>query len=131
MSVNKEHMCLWIEALRSGKYTQGRELLTQISPQGVETNCCLGVACKVAIANGLSLAVQEFYDDSFRAAVVEYERKEDVLPAQVVEWLGLEPGDTNPTVFTEVNGLVLVAKLNDAEHWTFDQIADALEEMYL
>lgn len=35
----------WIEALRSGKYKQGRSMLYN---KLYDTHCCLGVACRVA-----------------------------------------------------------------------------------
>ena len=41
-----ENQKLWVEALRSGKYLQGKERLVQKDGPNI-TYCCLGVACKL------------------------------------------------------------------------------------
>lgn len=35
----------WCEALRSGKYLQGRGALRVVTAEGVDSYCCLGVLC--------------------------------------------------------------------------------------
>ena len=37
----------WIAALRSGEYKQGNGVLHQVSKDGAESFCCLGVLCRV------------------------------------------------------------------------------------
>lgn len=39
----------WVEALRSGRFKQGKFRLTTIRSNGAEFDCCLGVACKVFV----------------------------------------------------------------------------------
>lgn len=39
----KELRRRWVEALRSGKYQQGRDYLCTVNPDGTKTYCCLGV----------------------------------------------------------------------------------------
>ena len=36
----------WVDALRSGEYTQGQSCLRK-TVEGVSTFCCLGVACDI------------------------------------------------------------------------------------
>lgn len=48
--MNAELKAKWIEALRSGKYTQGRDQLRY----GVRF-CCLGVVCDLVMPNAWSL----------------------------------------------------------------------------
>lgn len=40
----KEFAQKWVEALRSGKYRQGKYMLSERNNSGVCDNCCLGVA---------------------------------------------------------------------------------------
>lgn len=42
--MNKEHFKQWTDALRSGKYDQGRTMLRDT----MNRFCCLGVGCEVA-----------------------------------------------------------------------------------
>lgn len=41
--MNKEWAMKWVEALRSGKYTQGKCMLETLDGR----NCCLGVLCRI------------------------------------------------------------------------------------
>lgn len=43
--MNKELKQKWVEALRSGKYKQGKEALRRCEPE--ESFCCLGVLCDI------------------------------------------------------------------------------------
>jgi hypothetical protein len=52
MAVNRERVALLVEALESGQYEQGRWSLSKDGKF-----CCLGVACEVARANGLSITI--------------------------------------------------------------------------
>lgn len=52
----------WIEALRSGNYSQGRERLKRVNSEGVTFHCCLGVLREVASKPWGELAC----DGSFR-----------------------------------------------------------------
>ena len=57
-----------VAALRSGEFTQGERRLTTIEPDGTERDCCLGVACKLAMADGVPIKrVVEPLDDGFRS----------------------------------------------------------------
>lgn len=121
----------WVEALRSGKYKQGRKALTVIE-NGVEYDCCLGVACKVAIENGLDLEThieskdEEDATKTLRFYDVKYY---GVLPPKVKDWLGLTTEDGVYGVASGIhsgNPCDLLASDNDAGQ-TFEQIAATIE----
>jgi hypothetical protein len=78
----------WVAALRSGKYRQIGGILTRIDPTTKATigHCCLGVACEIAIENGVDLAVEIVGDHKI------YNGKEAFLPYIVSKWLGLNVG---------------------------------------
>jgi hypothetical protein len=57
--LDPEKKALWVAALRSGEYEQGKNHLAVRQADGTFAFCCLGVACEVAIKNGLPLAVRE------------------------------------------------------------------------
>jgi len=42
----------WVAALRSGRYQQGKRRLSIRHRNGRESNCCLGVLCRVARVRG-------------------------------------------------------------------------------
>lgn len=100
---------LWLSALRSGEYLQGRGQL-----QVDDLFCCLGVACKVAEKAGVS---------TLQHNGILHGNSLDYQPA-VIEWLGLK----NP--FRDITDFYLHALtiLNDEKMLTFPQIADHIEK---
>lgn len=94
----------WVDALRSGKYTQVKGRLKWGAKR-----CCLGVACDVAGPDLKLTWKGKTFDGS-----------ENVLPFSVQDWLGVD--EENPAL----NGTTL-AKLND-EGMPFEEIADLIEE---
>lgn len=52
--MTKAQKTKWIEALRSGKYTQGFNQLKNIDSDGAVCYCCLGVANEVLELNSFS-----------------------------------------------------------------------------
>lgn len=71
---------LWVEALESGKYKQGRHYLHRD-----DFYCCLGVACELAIKAGIKLDVVTKSN-----GVYCYNSGEASLPFAVRDWLGLK-----------------------------------------
>lgn len=70
---NTENMAKWAEALESGEYEQGRNHLAIIgedTESGKTFYCCLGVACEVAIKNGVELSKTQRRDTGDRKSVV-------------------------------------------------------------
>lgn len=132
---NREIIQQWVDALRSGEYTQTRGKLhrvktSEISGAGVGM-CCLGVLCDLAAKAGV---VEPFvYDD-----VMRYDEEVYILPRRVYEWAGLLRG--NPEVRHTVlfgddaeptEGTDAVTILNDDFGLGFEAIADAIEQTYL
>lgn len=101
----KENIRKWVKALRSGRYVQGKG---QLKGAGY---CCLGVACELELAEPNS------------------ERSWAAFPTRgsMEKSMGLCP---DPKVRTN-NGYITVARLNDEENYSFEEIADAIERTYL
>jgi hypothetical protein len=132
MDLNKDAIRKWVEALRSGKYQQTTGRLADRNGF-----CCLGVACEVAIENGLRLRKKESGDS---VGTVEYNDCAGELPDEVADWLGLyTEGDdeeafhhlTDPPLHTADHPKHSAVSWNDEENATFSQIADLIESAYL
>ena len=119
--LHKSRIALWVKALRSRKYQQGRGWLHPTE----KTYCCLGVACEVyRKETGRGEWVGE--DEHQGAAFTQGKQKGSVqvLPDFVGKWFGLPNGST------EVGDEDLVA-LNDFHEWSFKRIATAIEKEFL
>ena len=115
----------WLAALRSGDYLQARGFLR--SARGY---CCLGVLCEIAVQEGVTTRVtrgegaESYYGEDFFSTV---------LPEQVSDWAGglsssgALPGEA--TIDGSFSGNTL-ADLNDSGRYTFEQIADVIEEYF-
>lgn len=77
--MNQKAKKKWIEALRSGKYKQGKRLLRSLNDEF----CCLGVACEV-------FAPETAVQFSSRW---EYDGSDALLPQIVQDILGLRYSD--------------------------------------
>src|SRR5688500_15014524 len=110
---NKANMRLWVDALRSGDYKQGRHYL-----QADGKFCCLGVACQVAVAAGVPLRVRKYAD-----RIVVYGDCQSSLPPEVTTWLGTGDGFGD----VPVTKWLLATRANDSHGWSFERIADALD----
>jgi len=122
MKIGKKELIKWIQALRSGKYSQTQGVL-----QSKEGYCCLGVACRVLIPKRKLVLYEDGYIDG---GVPEYTQ------IFAPEWL-----KSINTDFTNKTGLGLT-ELNDDEYsldiipsdlgaFTFNEIADLLELVYI
>lgn len=106
---------LWIEALRSGDYVQGRDCLKATTADGT-THCCLGVLCEVADI--------PFIEEDKNRYGVDYAIKGDAdgfnndafLPVNLLKEFGL----TNEQQ-------IELADMNDGG-MTFSEIADHIEQ---
>lgn len=167
--VLNENMQKLVAALRSGKFKQAKGKLNRVTVPGyikdaIENgnleedyagdnaqtvgNCCLGVACEIAVADGIVDAhVVEDFDGQRVVSYGEYE-EENFLPYEVADWLGFpdqrdlyfdmsdkvsELDDLIPS-YTKIriednNGkfFVQASDLNDRYDYTFDMIADLIE----
>lgn len=109
-----ENQKKWVAALRSGKYKQGRYFLNSEGKF-----CCLGVACEVAIENGVELT-KETVLDSDNVACIAYNGEYQYLPTPVIQWLGLSYNSRH------INAGSYLVLLNDSST-TFDKIAELIE----
>jgi hypothetical protein len=110
-----------VEALRSGRFQQGRSALTFKSGAGQEYDCCLGVACKVYIEEGNKLVVAT---SSTGNECIVYDGQRNYLPEAVQKWLGFRTasGEFRPPSMV-MNSL---AGLNDRGA-SFEKIAAIIE----
>lgn len=136
MTINRERVQLFINALRSGNYKQASGTLARKLPGEDWKYCCLGVACEVARQNGVEIAVTDRSEDYSTNRM--YDNRLDILPQAVREWYGFE--QANPTInvprhcdsceeiHMEDNGATYA---NDALALSFGVIADGFERTYL
>ena len=103
-----EQMKIWIKALRSGEYSQ-----TKTTLEDCDGYCCLGVAVKVLVDDPVMRI-----DGTLFGEFPEHQRN---APA----WLIHANND-----FQSKAGFYL-ANLNDMHNFTFFEIADLLEMVYI
>ncbi len=122
--MNTKNMLLWADALESNEYAQGRDAILA-SPAG-ETFCCLGVACEVAIKNGVPIKRElDTYGDMYL-----YDEQASFLPGSVADWLGTRSPTVDPSIggniflLVDDNGTIDCATdMNDSKEMTFKDIA--------
>ena len=134
--MNPEVKEKWLEALRSGKYKQGRNVLCSVNENGDRTYCCLGVLSEIAVQEGFAQSVVE--DNAIRYDC-ELKNGSDLgekftLTRRLADWAGLERINPPININGEVNedGDVLcytmsLAELNDAGR-SFNEIAQLIED---
>lgn len=132
MTPNKENIRKWVTALRSGNYQQVKRHLSLNGGY-----CCLGVACELAIIDGVRVKRTEVASmklDGEEDTYVNYDGGMSYMPNSVRKWLGIDYGDPALTERIDENGfkvLVSASDLNDRDGKTFAEIADAIEQKYL
>ena len=86
----KSRMLAWVNALRSDEYTQCRNMLEfrefENSPAD---NCCLGVLCRVAMADGLKLDTQQVPGSNVNISgyATRFDENTSSAPIAVLGWL--------------------------------------------
>jgi len=120
---------LWIDALKSGDYEQGEGRLRRTRWNAPPSYCCLGVLCEIAVKDGLDVKVDPVYGT--------YNDEGAVLPSRIQEWAGLGSYDGTFGVDLKVNDsngeeciVSNLISLNDAAGYTFEQIADVINEQF-
>ncbi|MNJ94829.1 hypothetical protein D3C87_125320 [compost metagenome] len=101
----------WVKALRSGEYEQAKWFL-----QNKNGYCCLGVACKIFVP----AKKQEL--DSRGALYGANPNEQSASP----RWLKFINGD-----FYSMTNVHLSTMNDDDRGFTFDEIADCLEAVYI
>lgn len=134
-----------VSDLRSGKYTQGPEVLHH---ETNNTYCCLGVVCDRLTTEGkLQTASVEAPGSVLPGNVTGYglgENREEnypyrksgwtsVLPDFVVfpEGMGIRESSTGVLPYQPFMVGMSLAELNDSGQFTFAMIADILEYLYI
>ena len=105
---------LWVEALRSGEYQQGRNYLCTES-----RFCCLGVACDLFIKHERLLNVR-----TRETGVKEFNEEAMGLPCEVQQWLGLTGKEG---VYRDHEHLSRCLSAHNDSGKTFDEIASIIE----
>ena len=110
MRMDKEVKADWLEALRSGRYPQGRNLLRSEDGEF----CCIGVLCEVLVERGLMDAPQLVRDGFSDRMVYSYKWHTSTLPGSIGRSIGLD----------RTHDLM---EMNDGLGLPFDDIADYIE----
>ncbi len=113
---------LWAEELERTTKPQTTGHLHATSRTIGDSFCCLGIACEVAIANGLEVDVSGYH------SMMVYDNSADILPTSVADWYGI---DADPLLDVEDEYADSASALNDDEGFTFVQIAAAIRNTYL
>ncbi len=114
MRVPQKQLKKWLEALRSGEYRQDRLVLQNFKTKGY---CCLGVACKVLVPNYDKITTF----DGNNILIGALPKTKFGAP----KWLTEIDDDVAKTTGTRLSAY------NDIEGFTFNEIADLLESLYL
>lgn len=135
MPVNEERVQLLADALRSGEFPQGHNMLRTHD----DKYCCLGVACEVARLNGIGIKWDALTGgcacEDCNESRWNFDGTAEALGRNVADWYGFDI-DKHFSADVEIGtdedlGTITMINANDDLKWTFDQIADALEAKYL
>lgn len=121
--MNRDNIRKWVDALRSGDYGQGRHALASGGRY-----CCLGVACDLAVKDGLPIDVTERMGSDTLTQRIWFDDADAILPPSVRQWLGIDECDPKGIYNGEQHKLSM---LNDDGGFNFDDIADIIERTYL
>lgn len=110
---------LWLEALRSGEYTQTTEVLHNLETGGV---CCLGVAAILFKTKETRVQDGLCEERSHKEKVRWYDFEQAVAPPYVVRNLSLRSQSGVPVCITHT----CLTDMND-EGKTFEEIADIVQ----
>jgi hypothetical protein len=107
----------WVDALRSGDYTQCHETLANDS---LGSHCVFGVLAEMAAKRRICIR------ETNQAGLVKYDGSFTVLPPSVKEWAGI---DDDEIQVCEPNGSCEYSlyELNDSGT-DFDDLADIIED---
>lgn len=122
--MNPDIKKLWVDALRSGEYTQTTKRL-----KTEEGFCCLGVLCNIFQQSHTDVQWKQ------EASNISFLSKEADLPDEVSEWaefghddrIHLSPPITNPYITYKGQKISLTCA-NDSIKLSFKEIADIIEE---
>ena len=101
---------LWVKALRSGEYVQGRQRLRNLKDEC----CCLGVLCDLYLLETGKNSWEREGDNSWGFGAAKHVA---YTPGGVLGWAGLSPQAEDDLV-----------TLNDSKKQSFEQIAYYIEK---
>lgn len=124
---------LWVKALRSGEYQQTTSVLHNAT---ANSYCCLGVLCDLYTKVDPQFPTSRHYnvwvdscpddedcvDDQVEISVTTYDGNNETLPLAVMLWSGIK----TPSGY--FGHLECLTSLNDDHGYSFDDIADVIEE---
>lgn len=115
----------WINALRSGDYSQTTQVL-----KNERGYCCLGVATEISgLCEWLPLDVGGVTFEAVAKGILDDpHNRTGILHPAVMKWLGVPNADID--LIDEKGSESAATGLNDYEGYTFNQIADALERTF-
>lgn len=119
----KSHVSTWIDALRSGEFAQADSAL-----QNASGFCCLGVACKVFIPQHKLLMAEQ------NDGKIYIKGGEPANQPKSPKWLTFINDDfyhRTGTNLMKLNDTGILMKGGGYEPLTFDEIADALQAVYI
>lgn len=105
----------WVEALRSGRYEQGKAMLK--TKEG--KYCCLGVACDLFMKDKGGEWGVDKYD------LPHFQKQYGDLPTSVMEWLGLS--DIEGCYRDDIGDRRDLTSDNDGGDYDFEDIASTIE----
>lgn len=115
--MNKENMEKWLADLETTDEPQSCGLLTR--PTG---DCCLGRLCKVALADGVPIDVEEIPRGPYEEPHTQYDHSHATPPESVLNWAGIPPA----------SGLIdECITWNDTLSLSFSEIAKNIREFCL
>ena len=131
--MNEQVKNLWVEALRSGDYQQGRNYLIESETFSNPNYCCLGVLCELYRERvGGSWEYQPEENEAYSFVAKDGEEGRDAsticLPSSVMEWAELPDSDPSVEAGDELLPLAsyTLSALNDAGK-NFEFIANIIE----
>ena len=124
--MNEQVKDIWVKALRSSDYTQGRLFLhlaeTKHTP---ESFCCLGVLCDLSLKNSSLPIIRTANEEE---GIVRYDRSSEGLPLSVMSWAGVKFSNPDVVVVNDFKDKTTsLAELNDGGA-SFLEIADIIEK---
>jgi hypothetical protein len=123
---------IWIDALLSGEYEQGRGLLCHIS-DGNTYWCCLGVLTDLAVKSGVEIDKSLDSDSkNSNQEVFYFNGQHEKLPQAVMDWAGISTPLADFSFEDEEEGSVIslnLAEQND-NGYSFRDLVDEIESYF-
>ena len=123
--MNEEIKALWLTALRSGDYKQGKGALNKNGKF-----CCLGVLCDLAVKAGVTGEVHGArFTEEVRYGLPTEVQRFGIPPMSIIKWSGMmnSTGLLGDPIWVDGSMCNDLPSLNDMAGYTFLQIADVIE----